>query len=118
VRTAIGAAWISVYLILLASGGNDIVATRLHLSVNTVTWAVRIGVCVVPVVVFVVTSRICLGLRLRDRELVAHGRATGLIKRLPHGEYVEVHQPLDQARLHALTAHERPGELVERQRQP
>ncbi|GAB2872295.1 hypothetical protein GCM10027074_44990 [Streptomyces deserti] len=113
VRTGIGAAWISLYLVLLAGGGNDIVATHLHLSINTVTWAVRIAVFVVPAVVFVVTRRICLGLQLRDRELVAHGRPTGVIKRLPHGEYVEVHEPLDRARLHTLTAHERPGELVE-----
>ena len=112
VRTAIGAAWISLYLVLLAGGGNDIVATRLHLSINTVTWAVRTGMFLVPAVVFVVTRRICLGLQLSDRELVAHGRATGVIKRLPHGEYVEVHEPLDRARLHTLTAHERPGELV------
>ncbi|WP_210587210.1 cytochrome bc complex cytochrome b subunit [Streptomyces sp. GESEQ-35] len=116
VRTGIGAAWISLYLILLAGGGNDIMATRLHLSINTVTWAVRIAVFVVPAVVFVVTRRICLGLQLRDRELVLHGRATGVIKRLPHGEYIEVHQPLDQVRLHTLTAHERPGELVETER--
>ncbi|MGI5380212.1 cytochrome b [Streptomyces sp. CA-251387] len=115
VRTGIGAAWISLYLILLAGGGNDIVATRLHLSINTVTWAVRIAVFVVPAIVFVVTRRICRGLQLRDREWVAHGRATGVIKRLPHGEYVEVHRPLSRAELHTLTAHERPAELVERE---
>lgn len=113
VRTGIGAAWISLYLILLAGGGNDIVATRLHLSINAVTWAVRIAVLTVPVLVFVVTRRICLGLQLQDRERVLHGRETGVIKRLPHGEYVEVHQPLDRAALHTLTAHERPGQLVE-----
>ncbi|MFB7440380.1 cytochrome bc complex cytochrome b subunit [Streptomyces mirabilis] len=106
VRTSIGAAWISLYLILLAGGGNDIVATRFHLSINTVTWAVRISLFVVPVVVFVVTRRICLGLQLRDRELVEHGRATGVVKRLPHGEYVEVHRPLGPAELHTLTEHE------------
>ena len=115
-RTAIGAAWISLYLILLAGGGNDIVATRLHLSVNTVTWTVRVAVLVLPTVVFVLTRRICLGLQLRDRELVLHGRETGLVKRLPHGEYVEVHQPLGQAELHTLTAHRRPPELVEHER--
>ncbi|MFJ4367406.1 cytochrome bc1 complex cytochrome b subunit [Streptomyces chartreusis] len=112
VRTGIGAAWISLYLVLLAGGGNDIVATRLHLSINTVTWAIRIAVLVVPVAVFVVTRQICLGLQLQDRERVLHGRETGVIKRLPHGEYVEVHEPLSQARLHTLTAHQRPGELV------
>ncbi|MFG1664486.1 cytochrome bc complex cytochrome b subunit [Streptomyces sp. Y7] len=113
VRTGIGAAWISLYLVLLAGGGNDIVATRLHLSINTVTWAVRVAVFAVPAVVFVVTRRICLGLQLRDRERVLHGRETGVIKRLPHGEYVEVHEPLSRAQLHTLTAHRRAGELVE-----
>ncbi|OIJ68901.1 cytochrome b [Streptomyces mangrovisoli] len=116
VRTAIGTAWISVYLVLLAGGGNDIVATRLHLSVNAVTWAVRVGVFAVPAAVFVVTRRICLGLQARDRELVEHGRETGVIKRLPDGGYVAVHEPLDQARLHTLTAHLRPGRPVEHER--
>jgi ubiquinol-cytochrome c reductase cytochrome b subunit len=37
---------------------------------------------------------------------VAHGRATGVVKRLPHGEYVEVHRPLGPAELHTLTEHE------------
>ncbi|MGN9762333.1 cytochrome bc1 complex cytochrome b subunit [Streptomyces sp. SD31] len=114
VRTAIGAAWISLYLLLLAGGGNDIIATRLHLSINVVTWTIRIAVFVVPAAVLVITRRICLGLQLRDEEWVLHGRETGMIKRLPRGEYVEVHEPLTQAQLHTLTAHERPGELVRR----
>jgi ubiquinol-cytochrome c reductase cytochrome b subunit len=111
IRTSIGTAWISVYLILLAGGGNDIVATRFHLSINTVTWAVRIALFVVPVIVFVATRRICLALQLRDRELVLHGRETGVIKRLPHGEYVEAHRPLSPAELHTLTQHEQPRPL-------
>ena len=111
IRTSIGTAWISLYLILLAGGGNDIVATRFHLSINAVTWSVRIALFVVPAVVFVVTRRICLGLQRRDRELVLHGRETGVIKRLPHGEYVEAHRPLSPAELHTLTAHEEPAPL-------
>ncbi|GAB2979955.1 cytochrome bc complex cytochrome b subunit [Streptomyces pseudoechinosporeus] len=111
IRTSIGTAWISLYLILFAAGGNDIVATRFHLSINTVTWAARIAVLVVPVLVFIVTRRICLGLQRRDRDLVLHGRETGVIKRLPHGEFVEVHQPLSPAELHVLTQHEQPRPL-------
>ncbi|MBK6015513.1 cytochrome bc complex cytochrome b subunit [Streptomyces sp. MBT53] len=114
-RTGLGVAWISLYLILLAGGGNDIVATRLHLSINTVTWMVRVAVFAVPVLAFVITRRVCLGLQLRDADLVLHGRETGVIKRLPHGEYVEVHRPLDPAELHTLTAHKRPRELMERE---
>ncbi|MEV0227263.1 ubiquinol-cytochrome c reductase cytochrome b subunit [Streptomyces sp. NPDC050704] len=106
VRTALGAAWLSVYLVALIGAANDLIATHLHLSVNAVTWAVRIGLFVVPLAVYVVTKRWALGLQRRDRDKVLHGRATGVIKRLPHGEYVEVHEPLSRQQLHALTAHE------------
>ncbi|WP_438818539.1 cytochrome bc1 complex cytochrome b subunit [Streptomyces brasiliscabiei] len=106
VRTGLGVAWLSLYVVLLIGGGNDIVATRLHLSINAITWFVRIGFFVVPVLAFVVTKRICLGLQRRDRDKVLHGRETGIVKRLPHGEYVEVHEPLTQAQLFALTQHD------------
>jgi ubiquinol-cytochrome c reductase cytochrome b subunit len=100
-------------MIMLIGGGNDIVATHFHLSINAVTWFVRIGFFVGPVIAFVVTKRICLGLQRRDKDKVLHGRETGTIKRLPHGEYIEVHEPLSQAALHSLTAHEQyqPAEI-------
>ncbi|MFF0088640.1 cytochrome bc complex cytochrome b subunit [Streptomyces canus] len=106
VRTGLGVAWLSLYVVLLIGGGNDIVATHLHLSINAITWFVRVSVFVVPVLAFVVTKRICLGLQRRDRDKVLHGRETGTIRRLPHGEYVEVHAPLPQEQLHTLTQHE------------
>ncbi|MCX4701580.1 cytochrome bc complex cytochrome b subunit [Streptomyces sp. NBC_01352] len=106
VRTGLGVAWLSLYVVLLIGGGNDIVATHLHLSINDITWFVRIAVFVVPVLAFTVTKRICLGLQRRDRNKVLHGRETGTIKRLPNGEYIEVHEPLSQAHLFTLTQHE------------
>ncbi|MFF3463049.1 cytochrome bc complex cytochrome b subunit [Streptomyces sp. NPDC002619] len=106
VRTGLGVAWLSLYGVLLIGGGNDIVATHLHLSINAITWFVRISVFAVPVLAFVVTKRICLGLQRRDRDTVLHGRETGTIKRLPHGEYVEVHEALAQDALFTLTQHE------------
>jgi ubiquinol-cytochrome c reductase cytochrome b subunit len=106
VRTGLGAAWISFYAVALIGAANDIIALRLHVSVNAVTWTVRIGLFVVPVVVYSVAKRFALALQLSDREKVLHGRETGIIKRLPHGEFVEVHEPLDQAHLYVLTQHE------------
>ncbi|MFI6010480.1 cytochrome bc complex cytochrome b subunit [Streptomyces sp. NPDC051243] len=106
VRTGLGAAWLSLYAVLLIGGGNDIVATHLHLSINVITWFVRIAVFVVPVVTFSVTKRVCLGLQRRDRAKVLHGRETGTIKRLPQGEYIEIHEPLTQGQLFTLTQHE------------
>ncbi|MFD3520296.1 cytochrome bc complex cytochrome b subunit [Streptomyces sp. NPDC058653] len=112
-RTGVGVAWLTWYFVMLVGGGNDIWATHFHLSINTITWFVRIAFFVAPVVAFVVTKRICLGLQRRDAEKVLHGRESGIIKRLPHGEFIEVHEPLDQSALHTLTAHEqyKPAEI-------
>ncbi|MER7763330.1 cytochrome bc complex cytochrome b subunit [Streptomyces sp. NPDC097619] len=104
-RTAFGVAWLTWYVILLIAGGNDMFAQYFHLSINAITWFTRIGFFVGPVIAFVITKRICLGLQRRDRDKVLHGRETGIIKRLPHGEFVEVHEPLPAAKLHTLTAH-------------
>ncbi|GAA2323199.1 cytochrome bc complex cytochrome b subunit [Streptomyces kunmingensis] len=111
VRTALGAAWLTGFFVALGAGGNDILATHFHLSVNTITWFARIALVVGPVLAFIVTKRICLGLQLRDRDKVLHGRETGRIKRLPHGEYVEVHEPLPEGELFRLTQHEEPAAL-------
>lgn len=106
VRTALGAAWLSVYLVALVGAANDMIATHLHVSVDSVTWTVRTGLFVVPVLAYLVTKRCALGLQRRDRDKVLHGRETGVIKRLPHGEFVEIHEPLSRERLHLLTSHE------------
>ncbi|MGI5425160.1 cytochrome bc1 complex cytochrome b subunit [Streptomyces sp. CA-179760] len=106
VRTGLGVAWLTLYAVLLIGGGNDIVATHLHLSINVITWFVRIGVFVLPVVAFIVTKKICMGLQRRDRAKVLHGRETGTIKRLTNGEYIELHEPLAQSELFTLTQHE------------
>jgi ubiquinol-cytochrome c reductase cytochrome b subunit len=42
----------------------------------------------------VLTYRVCLGLQRHDREVLQHGVETGIIKLLPTGEFIEVHQPL------------------------
>ncbi|MEV6332787.1 cytochrome bc complex cytochrome b subunit [Streptomyces sp. NPDC051909] len=112
-RTAFGVAWITAYMIMLIGGGNDLWATHFYLSINSITWFVRIFFFVGPVIAFIVTKRICLGLQRRDKDKVLHGRESGIIKRLPHGEFVEVHTPLSQGERYKLTAHEQyePAEL-------
>ncbi|WP_370412109.1 cytochrome bc complex cytochrome b subunit [Streptomyces fradiae] len=112
-RTAFGVAWITAYMVMLVGGGNDLWATHFHLSLNSITWFVRIFFFVGPVIAFVATKRICLGLQRRDKDKVLHGRESGIIKRLPHGEFVEVHTPLSQGERYKLTAHEQyePAEL-------
>jgi ubiquinol-cytochrome c reductase cytochrome b subunit len=112
-RTAIGAAACTWYGVMWAGGGNDIIADKFHLSINAITWTVRVLFFVAPAVAFVVARRICLGLQRRDLEKLLHGRETGIIKRLPNGEFIEVHEPVSAAERYRLTAHEvsRPLEL-------
>ena len=49
-----------------------------------------------PFIAFFITKRICLALQKKDREIVLHGYESGRIVRLPGGEYIEVHQPIDE----------------------
>jgi len=113
VRTGLGVMAIIFYGILWINGGNDIIADKFNLSINAITWATRIGLFVLPPIAFVITKRICLGLQRRDRETLLHGRETGIVKRLPSGEMIEVHEPVpseDRVRLLA-GASPRPPEL-------
>ncbi|MBV9140216.1 MAG: cytochrome bc complex cytochrome b subunit [Pseudonocardiales bacterium] len=94
VRTALGMMAISFMFVLLLSGGNDVIAYTFDISLNATTWAGRIGLLLLPPIAYYVTYRICLGLQRADRAILEHGIETGIIKRLPHGEFIEVHQPL------------------------
>ncbi|MEV0250612.1 ubiquinol-cytochrome c reductase cytochrome b subunit [Nocardia sp. NPDC050712] len=94
VRTAIGSMAIAFYLVLTLSCVNDILALKFDISLNATTWAGRIGLLVVPPLAYYIAYRFCLGLQRSDRAVLEHGIETGVIKRLPHGEYIEVHQPL------------------------
>jgi ubiquinol-cytochrome c reductase cytochrome b subunit len=94
VRTSLGVMAISFYTVLVLSGSNDLIAFFFDISLNATTWMGRIGVLVVPPLAYYVTYRVCLGLQKADRAVLEHGIETGIIKRLPHGEFIEVHQPL------------------------
>jgi ubiquinol-cytochrome c reductase cytochrome b subunit len=96
VRTGLGAMAITFYFLLLVSGGNDIVAMKFGLSINDITYTLRLLVLAVPPLIFFATKRICLGLQHRDREKVLHGRETGTIYRTETGEFFEVHEPIDE----------------------
>ncbi|HEY9267758.1 MAG TPA: cytochrome bc complex cytochrome b subunit [Mycobacterium sp.] len=95
-RTGLGVAFLTAFIILALAGSNDLIATHFGLSINSITWVFRILLFVGPVFAYYITKRICLGLQRKDRELVLHGHESGRIVRYAHGEYVEVHTPLDE----------------------
>ncbi|MFI1822099.1 cytochrome bc complex cytochrome b subunit [Lentzea sp. NPDC020367] len=94
VRTALGWMAITYFMVLLLMGGNDIFAYQFDISLNLTTWMGRIGMLVLPPIAYFIAYRICIGLQRGDREVLEHGVETGIIKRLPHGEFIEIHQPL------------------------
>lgn len=94
VRTGLGVMALTFYFILTVMCVNDIIAYKFDISVNATTWMGRIGIVVLPPLAYFFTYRFCLGLQRSDRQVLEHGIETGVIKRLPHGEYVEIHQPL------------------------
>ncbi len=96
VRTALGVAFLTAFVILALAGSNDLIATHFHLSINDITWVFRVLIFLGPWFAFWVTKRVCLGLQRKDRELVLHGHESGRIVRYASGEYIEVHTPLDE----------------------
>ncbi len=95
-RTAIGAAGVTFYAALWAAASSDILATHFRLTIEGVTLSLQIITVLGPFIAFVIAKRVCLALQKKDREIVLHGYESGRIVRLPGGEYIEVHQPVDE----------------------
>ena len=87
-RTAAGAAVLALLFTLFAASSTDVLANFFHVSLNEVLWFFRIATVVVPIVVGLVTWRICRemqgvhGMGKRKRALV--------VSRTEEGEYVAV----------------------------
>ncbi|NYH80952.1 ubiquinol-cytochrome c reductase cytochrome b subunit [Actinopolyspora biskrensis] len=94
VRTGLGAMAITFFTIVLVSGANDIVAFKFDIALELMTWLGRIGVLLGPPIAYYTAYRICVGLQRADRHVLEHGVETGVVRRLPHGEVIEIHQPL------------------------
>ncbi len=101
-RTAVGVAGITFYSVMWAAASSDLIATHFHVSLNDVTYWLRVLLFLGPVLAFIITRRIALALQRKDREIVLHGVESGRIVRLPHGEYIEVHEPLDEYKRYRL----------------
>jgi len=101
-RTALGMAAVTFYGVLWAEGANDLIAQHLDISLYLVTWIARIAVFVVPVLAYIITKRICLGLQRKDLHLLEHGVETGIIRQLPSGEFIEETRPVSDEALAKL----------------
>lgn len=111
-RTALGVAVLVFYAVLLLAGGNDVIALVFHVSVNSLTWVLRIAVLVGPPLAFVVTKRCCLALQHRDRERAAEGEETGQVRQSVSGDLSEGHRPLPGAERYTLLVRQTPRPLT------
>jgi ubiquinol-cytochrome c reductase cytochrome b subunit len=84
------------YGALFTAASSDLIATHFMVSINHVIHVLQATTVLGPFVAFWITKRVCLALQKKDREIVLHGYESGRIVRLPHGEYIEVHEQLDE----------------------
>ncbi|MGW1893804.1 cytochrome bc1 complex cytochrome b subunit [Streptomyces sp. NPDC002004] len=110
-RTGLGVAGIVFYGVLLFAGGNDVTAYSFRVSVNALTWILRVMVFVGPVVAFVVTKRLCLALQVHERRLLEEGEETGDLSQSVDGGISETHEPLGAAEGHRILVRDMPRPL-------
>jgi ubiquinol-cytochrome c reductase cytochrome b subunit len=84
------------YGVLWAEGANDVLADFLQVPLYTITWISRVLIFVGPVLAYVITKRICLGLQRKDAQMLLHGYESGIIRQMPNGEFIEVHKPVNE----------------------
>ena len=106
-RTAVMVALMTFYGLMWTAGGNDIIAITFDMSINQITYFLRVAVFVGPVLAFWITRRWCISLQRKDNEVLLHGYETGVIMRSPQGGYTERHLPIAEAKAYTLTARDR-----------
>ncbi len=112
-RTALGAAAVSVYGVLLMAGGQDVLAYRFDLPVELLTRTFRAAVFVVPFVVYHATKRACLGLQAADRRRLLDGAATGEVRRTAGGGYEEAYTLLSREEAYLILVRDTPRPRAE-----
>ena len=95
-RTAIGAAGVTFYAALWAAASSDIIATHFKVTMEGVIHAIQAMAILGPFIAYFLTKRVCIALQKKDRSIALHGFESGRIVKLPGGEFIEVHEPLDE----------------------
>jgi ubiquinol-cytochrome c reductase cytochrome b subunit len=91
-RTAYGAAFFTLLAVLFAASSTDVLANYFNVSLNLVLWFFRIAVFVIPVLVGLVTWRICLEMQHGGHGMGQRKRAV-IMSRTATGEYTTVTAP-------------------------
>jgi ubiquinol-cytochrome c reductase cytochrome b subunit len=106
VRTATGIAAVTFYGLLWLAGANDVLAEKFHISLFATTWFFRVTFFLGPIIAFIVTKRICLGLQRKDADVIGHGVESGVIMMSPDGKFSERHEPARDEEKHVILSKE------------
>ncbi|MEV5825576.1 ubiquinol-cytochrome c reductase cytochrome b subunit [Spirillospora sp. NPDC052242] len=106
VRTGIGMAAVTFYGLFWLAGANDVLAEKFHVSLFATTYFFRVAIFVGPVLAYIITKRICLGLQRRDADTLGHGVESGIITMSPEGKFAERHEPAKEEERAKLLAKE------------
>ncbi|MFF1626011.1 cytochrome bc complex cytochrome b subunit [Streptomyces sp. NPDC058272] len=98
VRTGLGVAGVTFFAVLLLAGGNDVIAQTFRISVNALTWILRVGLVVAPVLAFLLTRQLCHALLGAERERLTEGEETGEVRQTLQGGYESGHRPVTNFR--------------------
>jgi ubiquinol-cytochrome c reductase cytochrome b subunit len=103
-RTALGAAAVSAYGVLLTAGGQDVLAYRFGLPVEMLTRSLRTALFVLPFFTYHATERACLGPQAADRRRLLDGETTAEVRRTAGGGYEEAHTLLSREEAYRIRA--------------
>ncbi|MFG3203537.1 cytochrome bc complex cytochrome b subunit [Streptomyces sp. NPDC048192] len=112
-RTALAAAAVAAYAVLLLAGGQDVLAYKFDLPVELITRTLRTALFVLPFVTYHATKRACLGLQAADRQRLLDGGATGEVRRTAGGGYEEAHTLLPREEAYRILVRDTPRPRAE-----
>jgi ubiquinol-cytochrome c reductase cytochrome b subunit len=96
-RTAVGAAFLSWVVIIFAVGSTDRLFFRLHISYQQQIHFWRVGVWVLPIVVFFLTRHVCRALRRSDEHPLRNWQGQLVARRADGGFEVIAESPPERA---------------------
>jgi ubiquinol-cytochrome c reductase cytochrome b subunit len=105
-RTALGAAGITFFSVLLLAGANDVLAITFDVSLNFLTWLFRITLFLGPALAFAVTRRLCLQLQKQDQKILEEGKETGRVSQSVEGTFTSSHRQMPAYERFVLQAQE------------
>lgn len=98
VRTAAGAAVLSLVVWLFIASSTDVIANFAHLSLNSVLWFMRIATFFVPIITYVITLKICQ--EMNEADGAGRRKTPNLVTRTSEGEYIASAAPTHEEQTH------------------